>query len=147
MEHKGDEDFVSRDKRLNTLNKLKTKIKKERRAMFLMQSKELLEDKVSNFAKFILYFCFIIIYMVVVARHLNMHDRFEVFTSITADLKSRNFKSPSNSELINFYEIGTLSDYSAWVNMVIFQKIWFFIFLVYPKFPKFEKVGPLFQAC
>jgi hypothetical protein len=97
------------------VKKLKKKIKRDKKKKLELQSKELKNDKVSNFGKFLIYIFYIFLFMASVSRHLSINDRYRIYTSISEDLKMNSLRVPNSLEKINFYEIKTITDFDSWV--------------------------------
>jgi hypothetical protein len=112
-------DFTSRDQRISLVHKLKNKIKLEKIKKLELQSKELKNDRVTNFGKFLVYLAYIFFFTVTVTRHLRVVDKYKVTTAIQSSLMNAKYTSPKHKDPFNFYEIQTISDYTAWLKSFV----------------------------
>ena len=112
-------DFTSRDQRINLVRRLKNKIKLEKVRKLELQSKELKNDRVTNFGKFLVYLAYIFFFTVSVTRHLRVVDKYKVTAAIENSIMNARYINPKHKDPINYYEIQTISDYTTWIKAFV----------------------------
>lgn len=101
------------------VRKLKNKIKLDKIKKLETQSKELKNDRVTNFGKFLVYVAYIFFFAVSVTRHLGVVDKHKVTSAIKSSLRNTKYQNPRHRDPINFYEIQTISDYTTWIKAFV----------------------------
>ena len=112
------EDFLSRDMYLSKISLFKSLILKKRERIVMKRLKELSHRVGHKAIGFVVYLLYIYLFVDIVTRHTQVHEKFKSYKSFIATTSSEQFNNSYYQFPINFTSILTLSDMRAWVQYV-----------------------------